>query len=524
MALQGTKLALHSPFTHADARDWEVVKAWQPRSAKLFDDSYGSTDRINWLYGNLTDTLMVMRDHPLSEQKEDMYRNPVATGQRHAEDWRKWRDEGKFGKQAWKDIAKFDNDQTIVLGVNEPSSMESAPLNSSHPNYENNVKAVVDYTVAFLDKLKSFGMRGGALNLSVGFPDNRGTNKRPQWELWEPVYDAIRRGHHYLVCHEYWDIDGVMPWAQWWFDRLGMCPWDVPIIVGETGVDRGVNWRWKRGDSPRGYGGNINQEQYIEQLQVADMRYKGDKRVHSAQIYTYDFHNPEWASFSLRDMREVFLNYVNRVQNVQDTNALVFPRYPLGIANPLPPTGGQVPPPTVPNMTTRFIELARAEFGSLLEDLRASLPKKRDAQGNVIPFNPIDSRTMPYICFHHSATPINTTWLRVAEHHVNTNGWNAIGYALGVRLGKLALLGDLDTIRAHVLGKNHLALGTCIMGNYDSVPLSAENLDIMKRLVKVLDELYTTDKTLTDHNTLLGGSYTSCPGSAIILTFLFTEY
>lgn len=170
---------------------------------------------------------------------------------------------------------------------------------------------------------------------------------------------------------------------------------------------------------------------------------------------------------------------------------------------------------TVPNMTTRFIELARAEFGTLFEDLRASLPKKRDAQGNVIPFNPIDSRTMPYICFHHSATPINTTWLRVAEHHVNTNGWNAIGYALGVRLGKLALLGDLDTIRAHVLGKNHLALGTCIMGNYDSVPLSAENLDIMKRLVKVLDELYATDKTLTDHNTLLGGAYTACPGSAI---------
>jgi hypothetical protein len=166
------------------------------------------------------------------------------------------------------------------------------------------------------------------------------------------------------------------------------------------------------------------------------------------------------------------------------------------------------PMPPTTTLTERFIQLARAEFGAAFEDLRGQLTEHQTKR-----FSPIDSRTMQFLCFHHSGTPTteDTTWESVASHHVNGNGWAGIGYHGGIRRGKVALFADLDTQRAHVLNRNHEALGWCIMGNYTQIPLSSLNLDTMRRLVKILDAVYERDKDLTWHGKMLPG-HTECPG------------
>lgn len=452
---------------------------------------------MKWFYQKLPNSLIVMRDWEMSEQLDDMFRDPVGTGKRHAQDWIAWRDQGRFGQGAWKNVPGFDNERTVCVGINEPTVR--GELHRNHPNYAQNVATVVLYNVTFLDTLRGAGMKGGAMNYSVGWPDNTGTNTRANWENLTPIRDAIVRGNHYLVLHEYFGNGGLEENKGWWVGRYRQCPWDVKIIIGEAGYDKAVY-----GGAHIGFGGTFNTEQYITHLRALDTYYKDDPRIHSVQIFLWDYDNNQWHTFAIREIREAFLSYVNDVKSSPDTNRVtVFPTYPAGVINPLPPTGGGM------STTERFIALARAEFGGAFEDLRASLPRHATLR-----FDPIDSGDMQYVCFHHSATAANTTWLRVAQHHVNTNGWAGIGYHLGIRQGKVALLGDLDTQRAHVRARNDEALGICVMGNYDMTTISEANLDAAKRLVAVLDALYDQNKELTGHGLMLP-DYTACPGSDI---------
>lgn len=168
---------------------------------------------------------------------------------------------------------------------------------------------------------------------------------------------------------------------------------------------------------------------------------------------------------------------------------------------------GDVP---VFDMTTRFVQLATAKWGNKFEDLRTTLPKHA-----TLKFSAIDSRLMQYICFHHTTGAVNTTWKRIAEGHVNDRGFAGIGYHIGVRQGKVALLGDLDTQRAHVKDRNDEALGVAWMGNSDMVNVPSGDQQLLKEIVEVLDALYTRDKELTWHGKMLPAGYTECPGSSM---------
>jgi hypothetical protein len=499
--MTGTLLSYHGPATHRDASDDEILRAWQPKSAKLFNADWGSTDRLAWLYANLPATTFLYRNWPQSEEFDDMFNNPVATGRRHADEWATRVHNGRDGSSAWRNLPGFRVENQVMCGINEPT------LNG--PRFEAGIAQVAAYYVAFLDTLRAHGLRGGALSLGVGWPNNAGTNTRVRWEPFESVRQAIVRGNHYLILHEYWDIAGPQQNLGWWFGRFKQCPWDVPIIFGELGVDRGVQGPTWQGT--RGYSGHMSAEAYIQQLHWADQYMRADRRVHSATVFTWDYADNQWHSFALREIREQFLNHVISQRDTPNPAPTAFPLYPPNVTDPLPPTGGGTM-----TLTERFIQLARAEFGDAFEDLRATLP-----QHATLRFDPIDSRTMRFNCFHHTATAINTTWLRVAQDHItadptrNKPAYAGIGYHMGVRLGKLALLGNLDTMRAHVKGRNDEALGIAWMGNSDMRDVPLTDIDILRRLVtKVLDPLYEPNKENTWHGAMLPG-YTACPGSAM---------
>jgi hypothetical protein len=128
--------------------------------------------------------------------------------------------------------------------------------------------------------------------------------------------------------------------------------------MGESGYDKGVYFGWT---PPRGWRGNMNTETYLAQLAALDAYYKDDARVHSAQVYLWDYDNNQWDSFAMRWDREAFLAYVNSVRGVADTNRVTtYPTYPPGVVNPLPPTTG-VPPQSDTLAQVLFAEAERRQ-------------------------------------------------------------------------------------------------------------------------------------------------------------------
>jgi hypothetical protein len=490
--MPGTLLSSTGPSTHRDARDDEILRAWQPESWKVFNADWGSTDRLSWLYTTLPNTTLLYRNWPQSEEFDDMFNNPVATGKRHADEWATRVHNGRDGSSAWRNLPGFKVENQVFCGINEPTLYGT--------RFEANKAQVAAYYVAFLDTLRNHGLRGGALSLGVGWPNNAGPDTRVRWEPFESVRQAIVRGNHYLILHEYWDIAGPQQNLGWWFGRFKQCPWDVPIIFGELGVDRGVQGPTWQGT--RGFSGHMSAEAYIQQLHWADRYLRADRRVHSAQVFTWDYADNQWHSFALREIREQFLNHVISQRDTPDPAPTAFPLYPPNVTDPLPPTGGTM------TLTDRIAAAMRAEFGDAFEDLRGRLPVHATRR-----YDPIDSRGFDYICIHHSATEKTRTWANIAAYHVNNNGWAGIAYHGGVRRGKFALFDNVDTERAHVYGMNHEAFGICVTGNYDTTVVDEMDLDVLKRAIKVLDAVYAHEKAIKSHQELRVGGFTECPGS-----------
>jgi hypothetical protein len=100
------------------------------------------------------------------------------------------------------------------------------------------------------------------------------------------------------------------------------------------------------------------------------------------------------------------------------------------------------------------------------------------------------------IVLHHSATADSKTfsWSAIKRYHVETLGFKNIGYHAGVEFVDddfFATIGrpwDMDG--AHTIGQNHLALGLCFVGNFDSYEPDDEMLVVGADVVKMWMKLY----------------------------------
>ena len=132
-----TLLSGHLIPTHWGRDDEDQLRRIHPRSFKVID----AFSRIPAMHALAPNSLVVYRDHPLSEQHDDMFRDPVGTGKRHADDWAQ-------KLRGWNH--PIPAEQQIVLGINEP-----------HVWDDGGIEAAVNYTAAFLDRLTKHGRRGG---------------------------------------------------------------------------------------------------------------------------------------------------------------------------------------------------------------------------------------------------------------------------------------------------------------------------------------------------------------------------
>lgn len=254
-------------------------------SVKLFEWHWSNRDACHDLLAALPqDSYILARDHPMSEQKQDMWNDPVGTGTRHANEW---------AMKVASGQVHTPDDRTFFLGINEPDATTG------------DRNAIDVYTQAFLSRLRVHGLRGGGFNFSTGHPRTvDGTsNSAPDYSVFEQSHRAIVEGHHIGVLHIYGTA--AQPLAPGHFDRLRACTWqDVEWVVGEFGIDEHVIG----GGEHKGYLASVPSPMgYCEWLDTAIMGIN-DARIHSYQVFTYDFSHP-WASFDIRPGRDALESY-----------------------------------------------------------------------------------------------------------------------------------------------------------------------------------------------------------------------
>lgn len=419
-------------------------------------------------------------------------------------------------------LARYGKMGDVVVVLNEPPC---------------NVQALQRQAQAELAFMKALdadgrGLKAGIGGFSGGNLQHPSIDGGAQIRAYEPAFRYAAAHGHKLIIHLYFvrpamggatpsgmvynPIDLALRWTQ------SIFPWmranGIPIpdthpaefgldlgfardLYGFTGEAQGVGWKspapWGYGDSEAGA------RQYAADIvAVATAICRNTPEIKSLLLYCAgDNGTHKWRSFMVDGYLLRHLATLNLPTPSQPQQP---PATPPPVPVPVPPTGGNM------TLTDRFIQLAQAKWGNKFEDLRTTLPKHA-----TLKFSPIDSRLMQYICFHHTTGAVNTTWKRIAEGHVNDRGFAGIGYHIGVRQGKVALLGDLDTQRAHVLNRNDEALGVAWMGNSDMVNVPSGDQQLLKEIVEILDALYSRDKELTWHGKMLPAGYTECPGSSM---------
>ncbi len=168
--------------------------------------------------------------------------------------------------------------------------------------------------VAFCEDVISFGGDPVAGNAGVGWPGNsdNGGGKRgapgapPLWEYFRPVAEVLQKYHKgYLGAHEYWwdqGLDGYGMWG-WWAGRILKCPFNVPILITECGIDSGVahaneHQGWL--DLP----GTLAEkaDKYIGELWDYMGRLAADPmhRIQAIMPFTWDFGGEQWKPFDVR--------------------------------------------------------------------------------------------------------------------------------------------------------------------------------------------------------------------------------
>jgi len=170
---------------------------------------------------------VIVRHHPLSENygNRSLPDNTTATNvaRRHT---------AFIINTLWpiaRDRYKARANQLLWTGLNEPQVWSTEPP-----------EQVAVYYQVFLDELHKAGLNGMVLNFGVGWPGNGGIKDAPP--IWSP-YERVRRAMivgDVLGLHEYHPMAGPQYGWRWLCGRYLQCPWDVPIIIGECGLDDAV--------------------------------------------------------------------------------------------------------------------------------------------------------------------------------------------------------------------------------------------------------------------------------------------
>jgi len=116
------------------------------------------------------------------------------------------------------------------------------------------------------------------------------------------------------------------------------------------------------------------------------------------------------------------------------------------------------------------------------------------------------------IAIHHSLTRSGSA-KSFARYHVNHHGWPGIGYHFVIEKGgSLKWCNNLEVKSYHVGKSNELAIGICIVGDFQQEDLEeGQSSTLMKLLRFLLMELNLSAEDVLGHNEFEGYTNKSCP-------------
>ena len=138
------------------------------------------------------------------------------------------------------------------------------------------------------------------------------------------------------------------------------------------------------------------------------------------------------------------------------------------------------------------------------------------------------TRKWTHIIIHHSATVDGQTydWEALDKYHVTVKMWSEIGYHFGVEivngLYKLCIGRGLSKVGGHTLGMNEIAIGICLVGNYDLVEPDDTQYMMLAGLCKnLMIEFDIPLYNIETHNKY--NTEKSCPGKLFSMQRLYDE-
>ena len=280
-----TRLGIHWIPANVRASDISYMTTLRPGAIKVISLDPARYKQALACLDPSPDSVILARDHPLSEQKAAMKADPVGTGHAHALAWRQKFEPGG----ALHDI---DPKKLLFCSVNEP------PVEN-----EADEGIVATYSEVYMTDMYDYGFRSAIFHFSSGWLRNADTaavkNTKPIWKTFRRLEPLIVKTGSVVTLNEYWRNDPDEGWYQapdgqkwgWNAFRHYACELCVPLLIGECGLTKEINGVPAPGQS-KGWVGNISPSAYAEQLwRYAD---KCHPNVMAVLPFTTNYESDDW--------------------------------------------------------------------------------------------------------------------------------------------------------------------------------------------------------------------------------------
>lgn len=394
-----SKLAVHYIPTHDRKTDKDFIQQRSRYCLKLVYSGMPDVGHLRQMLGlvDLPNATIILRNHPLSEQKDDVLRDPVGTGKRHAREWAEALTK-LYGETPLKQAKKVG-----ISGINE------CPYwNAPGP------KPWVDYYCALADDTKLAGVM--MLELPPGHPDNSGADTPSNWKPFDAAIQRCSIDGHWMELHEYWGLNhGPQFYAGWWawrYRHLIQYNPRVPIFIGECGPIK----EYQRPDgtwgqiAKDGWMGDLQPQTAVAQINEYDDGLMRDPQVTYAVTFTTDGGHPWIEQFDTEGLQPHWTR-----------SATQWPG--------MPPTPDPTPPPTSAKVfwpapsgviTGRFAEPYTPANGPayLHEGLDIGAPlgsRVVAAADGIVAYNGVDAEYGNYVRIFHKERGAHTFYAHMQE-------------------------------------------------------------------------------------------------------------
>lgn len=301
-----TKLGVYLVNTHDRQETWNYITQLQPKAIRVLDPSTALVKRI---YDLLPNTIIYPRFWSISEDQERYKTDPEGLANDHINFWK--------NKIAEFESNGMNRDRFVTVSQNEPTIWSNTDRNSNYSAWWSDMQNVYRYNLAYNLKLANgLGknkIKSCLLNFSVGHCTNKKDGEPPYWEWALPLVEpTLQYGHKWCV-HEYFGQGGIQDGWRWLCGRVFSIPFDVPIVIGETSLDRYVN-EPNVDQRQRGWQSVYSKDQIARELNSYIAHLELDDRIEVAFPFLTDYADNRWASFDLNPayqqiLREKQVNY-----------------------------------------------------------------------------------------------------------------------------------------------------------------------------------------------------------------------